>query len=142
MASTGCSRGRDNVAQFHKSTDDQTMDVTPMQDHCGHCFNLFQASRLPCQPTSSAAGFHLPDTEPPLLSPGLNPSPPPDAAVCSFTHLLPYVFSNVGLELPFSSDLNRAEHAVFPLRYQGISITLPAKNSAFVWIFSADGSFS
>ena len=90
-----------------------------MRDHCSHYFNLFQANLLPCQPTSSADDFGQTDGEPGLnhhLLPGLNSLPSPDAPVGSFTHPLCYVLSNMGLELPFSSDLNRTEHAVFLIK--------------------------
>lgn len=71
-----------------------------------------------CQAASSAEGFGRRDDEPCpwRLLPGLNSLPSPDAPVCSFTHPLCYVLSDMGSGLPFSSGLSRTEHAVFLIK--------------------------
>jgi len=64
---------------------------------------------------------------------GLNSLPSPDVPVHSFTSLLSYVLSNMGLELPFSSDPSRTEHAVFLIKVSRYCCSTTTKELCFIF---------
>lgn len=108
MAGTACSRGTDVCSarpRIYGGADNQ-------RHTCARSALTFSK---PCQAASSAEDFGQTADEPCpwLLLPGLNSLPSPDAPVCSFTHLLCYVLSNMGSGLPFSLV---QEHTVFLIK--------------------------
>lgn len=92
------------VEQAHKSTEDQTTNIIPVQDFWSCCFNLSQANLLPWQPPPQLMGLARQRMS--------HVIPVSCCTLCSFAYVLCCVWSTT----PFSPALNRTEHSLFLIK--------------------------